>query len=101
MRENSHKRGYNKQWERARLAYLKQHPLCVMCSEQGRVVAASVVDHIKPHKGDTSLFWNKNNWQSLCSTHHNSTKQRMENQGITIGCDERGMPIDANHHWKT
>ncbi|WP_349253802.1 HNH endonuclease signature motif containing protein [Bradyrhizobium sp. CB2312] len=39
---------------------------------------AVVVDHIKPHRGDRALFWDKGNWQPLCTHHHNSTKQRLE-----------------------
>jgi 5-methylcytosine-specific restriction protein A len=42
------------------------HPLCVKC---GR--AASLVDHILPHKGNQELFWNSDNWQSMCATCHN------------------------------
>jgi 5-methylcytosine-specific restriction protein A len=38
--------------------------------EQGRVVKASVVDHIIPHRGDAELFWNESNWQSLCKSCH-------------------------------
>jgi 5-methylcytosine-specific restriction protein A len=69
---------YNSKWRRARLAYLAKHPLCVYCQEEGRTVAATVVDHIKPHKSDYKLFWDSSNWQSLCTTHHQATKQREE-----------------------
>lgn len=30
-----------------------------------------VVDHIKPHRGDQKLFWDRRNWQPLCEHHHN------------------------------
>jgi 5-methylcytosine-specific restriction enzyme A len=100
MRESSSKRGYNKQWQRARLQWLKANPVCIMCQQQGITTPATVIDHITPHKGDASLFWDTSNWQSLCATHHNSTKQRMEKQAITIGYDESGFPIDPEHHWK-
>ncbi|WP_314945899.1 hypothetical protein [Bradyrhizobium cosmicum] len=39
---------------------------------------AVVVDHVKPHRGDRALFWDKRNWQPLCTHHHNSTKQSLE-----------------------
>jgi 5-methylcytosine-specific restriction endonuclease McrA len=29
-------------------------------------VPAKCVDHIQAHKGDMKLFWDPNNWQSLC-----------------------------------
>jgi 5-methylcytosine-specific restriction endonuclease McrA len=49
-----------------------------MCEDAGRIVQASVVDHIKPHKGNQALFWNPANWQSLCKRCHDSDKQRIE-----------------------
>ncbi|WP_232215691.1 HNH endonuclease signature motif containing protein [Paracoccus sp. J55] len=41
---------------------------------------ATLVDHIKPHRGDKALFWNWNNWQALCTPCHNRHKQRQERQ---------------------
>ena len=63
-------RGYDSRWEKARKRFLKAHPLCVRCMEQGRVVRANVVDHIIPHRGDAKLFWDEANWQSLCKSCH-------------------------------
>jgi 5-methylcytosine-specific restriction endonuclease McrA len=92
-------RGYGYRWQQARERFLRTHPLCVMCDAIGRVTAASVVDHVTPHRGDKSLFWDETNWQSLCATHHSSTKQREEKSGHVGGCDERGNPTDPNHPW--
>ena len=36
----------------------------------GRITAASVVDHIVPHKGDTSLLWDMDNREAMCKYHH-------------------------------
>lgn len=71
-------RGYGYRWQKARQQHLQQHPLCVMCEAQGRVEAATVVDHITPHRGDERLFWDQTNWQSLCKPHHDGEKQRQE-----------------------
>ena len=60
------KRGYNRRWQKARKSYLEAHPLCVQCAKKGKYVRATVVDHIIPHRGDQKLFWDQNNWQSLC-----------------------------------
>lgn len=92
---------YNrKEWKQLRLDQLRKEPLCSMCKESCRVVAATVVDHIKPHKGDIDLFLDRNNLQSLCKTHHDSSKQKAERLGVNdIGCDESGQPIDSSHHW--
>jgi shikimate kinase len=48
----------------------------VACGE-----VATVVDHIKPHRGDQALFWDKNNWQPLCTHCHASLKQSAERRG--------------------
>ncbi|WP_195612703.1 HNH endonuclease [[Clostridium] symbiosum] len=71
-RATSSGRGYDSRWRRARSRFLKAHPLCVRCQEQGRLVKASVVDHIVPHRGDEKLFWDKSNWQALCKNCHDS-----------------------------
>ena len=104
---------YGSRWNIARLSFLQDHPLCSMCQEQHRIVAATVVDHIEPHKLSDAiqsdnplaiakaqkLFWDKKNWQPLCKAHHDSTKQRMEKSGAVIGCDANGYPLDPNSHW--
>lgn len=64
------KRGYNRRWQKARKSYLEAHPLCVQCAKKGKYVRATVVDHIIPHRGDQKLFWDQNNWQSLCKSCH-------------------------------
>lgn len=62
---------YNYRWNKARTNYLHDYPLCIKCKEKGLIVPADVVDHIKPHRGNKALFWNQNNWQSLCHNCHN------------------------------
>lgn len=86
-------------WKKLRLNQLTKSPICCYCEKQGRIEAATVVDHIKPHKGDEILFYNPRNLQSMCKQHHDSTKAREENKGVQIGCDSNGFPIDPNHHW--
>ena len=85
-RPNAATRGYDSRWAKAREGYLRQHPLCVHCLARGQVVAATVVDHIVPHRlveaiasalperiaEARRLFWDaENNWQALCETCHN------------------------------
>jgi len=76
-RESSTKRGYGYKWKKARDGFLKHNPLCVQCLREGLTVAAGVVDHIVPHKGDMNLFWDRSNWQALCAPCHNR-KSAME-----------------------
>lgn len=85
-------------WQKLRKAHMDQHPLCVMCEQQGKIVLAKICDHITPHKGDEYKFFNSP-LQSLCKLHHDSTKQRMEARSIEIGGDANGNPIDPKHHW--
>jgi 5-methylcytosine-specific restriction protein A len=82
--KSSTKRGYGYAWQKARAGYLVSHPLCVYCEREGRVTAATVVDHRIPHRGDQKLFWDKANWQSLCATHHSRDKQREEARAGSI-----------------
>lgn len=78
--KSSTQRGYGYKWQQARKRYLFLNPLCIYCDAEGKTTVAVVVDHIKPHKGDMLLFWDQNNWQSLCKYHHDSVKQREEKQ---------------------
>ena len=94
---SSTQRGYGYAWQKARAGYLAKHPFCVycmrdlgivdcnaadvilICAERGvSAPYASLVDHRIPHRGDQALFWDKSNWQSMCTTHHSSDKQREE-----------------------
>lgn len=81
-RGSANSRGYNRRWQKARLTFLQNNPLCVHCEREGFIVQATEVDHIIPHRGDTKLFWDsKHNWQSLCKTHH-SRKTATEDGGF-------------------
>ena len=66
------KRGYNEKWNKARILFLKSHPLCEECMRKDppRYTAATVVDHVVPHRGDQTLFWDRRNWQALCKECH-------------------------------
>ena len=74
-RLTSRERGYDRSWDVARRVFLDRHPACAFCGNP-----ANVVDHIIPHRGDKTLFWDHANWQPLCGPCHNGTKQRQERQ---------------------
>ncbi|WP_342617210.1 HNH endonuclease signature motif containing protein [Rhodoferax sp. GW822-FHT02A01] len=78
--QSSAQRGYGYKWQKAREAFLYANPLCKMCQDEGQITAASIVDHKEPHRGDQKLFWDERNWQSLCTHHHSSQKQREEHE---------------------
>ena len=98
-RGTAHQRGYGYRWQQASKGFLRSHPLCAYCERQGKVTAATLVDHVVPHKGDMTLFWDRDNWQSLCKPCHDSVKAREERSGVVIGCDASGLPLDPLHHW--
>lgn len=75
---SSTKQGYGYAWQKARAAFLREHPLCCQCEGEGRVVAADVVDHITPHRGNQARFWDVSNWQSLCKRCHDCKTGRGE-----------------------
>lgn len=72
FRPNANRRGYTYSWSRDSKAFLDEFPLCRLCFGYGRVEAATVVDHIVPHRGDKKLFWRRDNWQPLCKHCHDS-----------------------------
>lgn len=80
-RESANQRGYTYRWQKARAGWLRAHPLCVHCEQEGKVRAGNEVDHIIPHRGDMDLFWDNSNWQTLCKTHH-SIKTATEDGGF-------------------
>lgn len=69
-RMSSGKRGYGSKWQKKKSSYLRRHPLCCACLQQGVYTKATVVDHIIPHRGDKFLFWDESNWQSMCKPCH-------------------------------
>ena len=73
-------RGYGRRWQKASKAFLRRHPLCAECGRRGRYVAATVVDHITPHRGDSKLFWDESNWQPLCKRCHDQKTGREDSK---------------------
>jgi 5-methylcytosine-specific restriction protein A len=63
-------------WRRMRTQFLKVRPTCEACI----AAPATTVDHIKPHRGDTDLFWDVLNLQSLCTSCHSSKTAREVNE---------------------
>ncbi len=67
---SGYSRGYNRKWQKESKAFLAANPLCVRCKAKGKYTKATVVDHIKPHRGNNELFWDRSNWQPLCKHCH-------------------------------
>ncbi|WP_281744489.1 HNH endonuclease [Polynucleobacter yangtzensis] len=94
MAYTDYRNWYNeKAWKDLRFSFLKRNPHCAMCAEENRVTKATIVDHIKAHKGDRMLFLARWNLQPLCKPHHDSVKSRMERGGkVPEIIDEDGFP---------
>lgn len=58
--------------EDLRPAQLLREPFCRECARRGCRTPATVVDHIRPHKGDWVLFRDASNHQSLCKHCHDA-----------------------------
>lgn len=88
-RGSSTQQGYGSRWRRYRLAFLTANPLCIHCLADGVTTPATVVDHIKPHRGDARLFWDPDNHQPLCKRHHDAKTAREGRWGGGIKSLER------------
>jgi len=89
----------NPQWRRLRAEVLAADPLCWYCQEANKIIAADTVDHIVPHKGDETLFWERSNLRSCCTSCHNHLASIKDRDGIVPGCDVDGEPLDSKHPW--
>lgn len=71
-------------WRRLRWQVLTEALFtCARCGVSlGHVTSGLVCDHIRPHKGDPALFWDRGNLQCLCKPCHDSAKQSEERRGV-------------------
>ena len=77
---NPLRRLYNtKQWRQLRWSVLVAARFtCAQCGRIEADTARLVADHIRPHRGDEGLFWDRGNLQCLCQACHSGGKQRAE-----------------------
>jgi len=57
-------------WEALKAQVRREQPLCPLCEADGRTVAGTQTDHVRPHRGDEALFFDIANLQNLCDVHH-------------------------------
>jgi len=69
-RDPTSNKRYGRAWKRIRDRYIKAHPLCEECKEQGRLTLAEEVHHVLPlSKGGGN---ESSNLMSLCKSCHSS-----------------------------
>lgn len=78
---------------------LAVEPYCRFCLLLGRHTRATIVDHVKAHRGSATLFFSMRNLQSLCVVCHNSIKAQIERAKRNAGCGLDGRPRSRSHHW--
>ena len=65
-------------WSNLRKIVLAEEPYCARCAAEGIVKPSDTVNHIRPHKGDFELFWDRDNLEGVCASHHSGDIQREE-----------------------
>jgi 5-methylcytosine-specific restriction protein A len=80
----------NRRFRRARHSYLVRHPVCNMCKRE----AATILDHVVPHRGVPALFWDQSNWQGLCVHCHGvKTARELWGRGSVTASRDRAREI--------
>lgn len=82
-------------WKQLRHRHLAYEPLCRFCLAVEDVTEATVVDHVRPHKGSIELFSDPTNLQALCKPCHDSHKRRIENGKQVIRFGPDGWPVEG------
>jgi len=77
LRDTAAARGYDRAWQRLRLAYLQAHPVCVFCGQPAEVADHIVPIAVAPHR---RLDWT--NLRAVCVGCHNAITARFRLEGI-------------------
>lgn len=85
-----------KAWKLKRQRQLAAEPTCRHCASKGVTKAATIADHVEPHRGDPVKFW-EGELQSLCKPCHDRWKQSLERRGYSREIGDDGWPCDRKH----
>ena len=78
LKQASTPRKRGRAWVEIRARWLRAHPLCNHCEQEGKVTAGQELDHVIPlHQGGAD---DESNYQTLCIKHHKA-KTAKEAQG--------------------
>lgn len=76
------------EWQRLRIkTFIADNFTCRMCGVlcRGKAAHTPVCDHIVPHRGNRTMFFDPLNLQTLCKTCHDGPKQRYERKDMSRG----------------
>lgn len=95
-REKPWRRWYqSREWTDGRRAFLARPENRWCACGCGR--RADTVDHIKAHRGDRRLFFDRSNWAPWAFGCHSRIKQREEHRGYRCDVGADGLPVDPRH----
>lgn len=72
------------EWRKVRAAFLKKYPSCFICGSP-----AVIADHIIPHRGDLTLFYDTDNLQPMCQSCHSRKTFKENNNFHKDAIDEK------------
>lgn len=78
QRGSARYRGYDTRWDKNVETFKQHNPWCLGCAAIGKRTPTDLVDHVEPHKGDQTKFWNTAMWQPSCRWHHDVIKRALE-----------------------
>lgn len=96
VKKREKKRLYDHLWAKTSREF-RHGKLCALCTLLHRITPATCTDHIYPHGGDKTLFWDERNWQALCDACHNHKTAR-ESPGMRNGEMHPGYPVTWRQH---
>ena len=91
------RRGYDARWRQASNEFKRSHPFCIGCLALGHRRPTEVVDHVVPHRGNQTIFWNVAKWQASCRWHHERIKKRLEAQFEAGQISEADLWLNSSH----
>ena len=78
VRDKSVQGMYTHKWSKTSKDYLADHPWCEDCAKRGVYTVGTEVHHKIKHRGNTTLFWQRDNCVGLCTSCHSIRTRRGE-----------------------
>jgi 5-methylcytosine-specific restriction enzyme A len=97
-RGSAYSRGYDHSWRKLRDRFVRQHPLCSRCETAGRIVAATMVDHVIPIAIAPDRRLDETNMNSLCDQCHAlKSAEDVARYGALVETDPQWGPRTFDH----